>query len=465
MRENCGVVAAATKNNVVEAIYLSLNALQHRGQEAAGIAVYNEKKGEIDFIKGLGLVSEAFKEEEITNLRGKKGIGHTYYSIKISSPANAQPTIVHTSAGSIGVAHNGIITNSEELKKKLMKKGHNYSQGSEEESIAFLLSDFLKNSNFEKAVKNMMKEIKDSYSLTLLFNDRVFGLRDPFGIRPLCIGKSKDGYIIASESVALDVLGAELVRDVQPGELVEITPNGYEAYKLMEEKYKAHCFFEYVYFSRADSIIDGRDVYMVRKRIGEILAREHPVEADIVVPVPDSGRAHAYGFSIASGIPLVEGLMKNRYIARTFIMPEQNVREKKVRLKINPIKSIIKGKRVVLVDDSIVRGTTMRQIVDLLRLYGAKEVHVRIGSPPIIAPCYFGIDMTTREQLMAFRKSIDEICKSIHADSLGYTPIEGIVEALGIERENLCLGCVTGKYPIFLPNEQHRFQKNIEKWA
>ena len=204
---------------------------------------------------------------------------------------------------------------------------------------------------------------------------------------------------------------------------------------------------------------------MVRKRIGEILAREHPVEADIVVPVPDSGRAHAYGFSIASGIPLVEGLMKNRYIARTFIMPEQNVREKKVRLKINPIKSIIKGKRVVLVDDSIVRGTTMRQIVDLLRLYGAKEVHVRIGSPPIIAPCYFGIDMTTREQLMAFRKSIDEICKSIHADSLGYTPIEGIVEALGIERENLCLGCVTGKYPIFLPNEQHRFQKNIEKWA
>ncbi|KAA0002312.1 MAG: amidophosphoribosyltransferase [Thermoplasmata archaeon] len=465
MRENCGVVAAAAKNNVVEAIYLSLNALQHRGQEAAGIAVYDETEKEIDFIKGLGLVSEAFKEEEIANLKGKKGIGHTYYSIKISSPANAQPTIVHTPAGDIGIAHNGIITNAKDLKKKLMGKGHTYSQGSEEESIAFLLSDFLKNAYFEKAVKNTMKEIQGAYCLTLLFNDRVFGLRDPFGIHPLCIGKSKDGYVIASESVALDVLGAELVRDVQPGELVEITPDGYKSYVLMEEKYKAHCFFEYVYFSRADSIIDGRDVYTARKKIGEILAREHPVDADIVVPVPDSGRAHAHGFSRASGIPLVEGLMKNRYIARTFIMPEQDMREKKVRLKINPVKSAVKGKRIVLVDDSIVRGTTMRQIVDLLRFSGAKEVHVRIGSPPIIAPCYFGIDMTTREQLMASQRSVDEICKNIHADSLGYTPIEGIVEALGIERENLCLGCVTGEYPILLPREKHRFQKNLEKWA
>ena len=331
--------------------------------------------------------------------------------------------------------------------------------------MAFLLSDFLKDAHFEKAVKNMMKEVQGAYSLTLLFNDRVFGLRDPFGIHPLCLGKSKDGYIIASESVALDVLGAELIRDVKPGELLEITPDGYKSYMLMEEKYKAHCFFEYVYFSRADSIIDERDVYMARKKIGEILAREHPVDADIVVPVPDSGRAHAHGFSVASGIPLVEGLMKNRYIARTFIMPEQDLREKTVRLKVNPVKSVVKGKRVVLVDDSIVRGTTMRQIVDLLRLSGAKEVHVRIGSPPIIAPCYFGIDMTTREQLMASNKSVEEICKSIHADSLGYTPIEGIVEALGIERENLCLGCVTGEYPIALPNEKHRFQKNLEKWS
>ncbi len=465
MRERCGVVAAATKGNVVETIYLALIALQHRGQEAAGIAAYDKNREGINSIKGLGLVSEAFKEGELADLKGKKGIGHTYYSQQISSPANAQPTIVHTSSGDIGIAHNGIITNAHELKKKLMEKGHTYYQGSEEESIAFLLADFLKETNFEKAVKNMMRELQGSYCLTLLLNDQAFGVRDPLGIRPLCLGKSNDGYVIASESVALDVVGAELINDVQPGELVEVTRDGYTSHLLMDEKYKAHCFFEHVYFSRADSVIEERDVYMTRKKIGEILAREHPTNADIVVPVPDSGRTHAYGFSSASGIPLVEGLMKNRYIARTFIMPEQEVRERKVRLKINPVKAVIKGKRVILIDDSIVRGTTMRQIVDVLRLYGAKEIHVRIGSPPIIAPCYFGIDMSTREQLIASEKRIDEICKSIHADSLGYTPIDGIIEALRIKKENLCLGCVTGEYPISIPNEKHRFQKNLEKWA
>ncbi|KAA0002876.1 MAG: amidophosphoribosyltransferase [Thermoplasmata archaeon] len=463
MREKCGIAAAAAKVDVAPYLYFSLNALQHRGQEAAGIGVYDDSE-QIKCYKGLGLVNEAFKDIDINGIKGKRGIGHTYYSVKISSPYNAQPTLVHTSAGDIALAHNGIITNSGELKERLLKEGHNFSMGSEEESMAFLLSDYLKTKNFEKAIKSMMRNIQGSYSLAIMFNNRVFGLRDPLGIKPLCLGKMDNGYVIASETVALDVLGAELIRDVKPGELIEITEDEYISYPLMEEKNKAHCFFEYVYFARADSIIDGKDVYMTRKKIGERLAVEHPVDADLVVPVPDSGRAHAYGYSEKSGIPIAEGLMKNRYVGRTFIMPTQDLRQKYILLKTNPIRSIVDGKRIVLVDDSIVRGTTMRQMVDLLRSRGAKEVHVRIGSPPIIAPCYFGIDMTTREQLIAHGSDVEEIREKIHADSLGYISIDGMVEAIGMERDDLCLGCVTGEYPIKLEGERERFQENLEKW-
>ncbi|HDH88381.1 MAG TPA: amidophosphoribosyltransferase, partial [Desulfobacteraceae bacterium] len=260
MREKCGVVAAAAKADVSPYLYFSLNALQHRGQEAAGISVYDDEEEKIKCYKGLGLVNEAFREIDMNSIKGRRGIGHTYYSVKISSPYNAQPTLVHTSAGDIALAHNGIITNSGELKERLMKEGHNFSMGSEEESMAFLLSDYLKTKSFEKAVKSLMKDIEGSYALTIMFNDRVFGLRDPFGIKPLCMGKMDGGYVIASETVALDVLGAELVRDVRPGELVELTEDGYTSYQLVEEKNKAHCFFEYIYFARADSVIDGKDV-------------------------------------------------------------------------------------------------------------------------------------------------------------------------------------------------------------
>jgi len=464
MREKCGVVAAAAKADVSPYIYFSLNALQHRGQEAAGISVYDDEEEKIKCYKGLGLVNEAFREIDMNSIKGRRGIGHTYYSVKISSPYNAQPTLVHTSAGDIALAHNGIITNSGELKERLMKEGHNFSMGSEEESMAFLLSDYLKTKSFEKAVKSLMKDIEGSYALTIMFNNRVFGLRDPFGIKPLCMGKMDGGYVIASETVALDVLGAELIRDVRPGELVELTEDGYTSYQLVEEKNKAHCFFEYIYFARADSVIDGKDVYMTRKKIGEQLAVEHPADADMVVPVPDSGRAHAYGYSNRSGIPIAEGLMKNRYIGRTFIMPTQDLRQKYILLKTNPIRSIVRGKKIVLVDDSIVRGTTMRQMVDLLRSRGAKEVHVRIGSPPIVAPCYFGIDMTTREQLIAYGRDVEEIRKKIHADSLGYISIEGMVKSIGIDRNDLCLGCVTGEYPIKVRGEKQRFQEKLEKW-
>lgn len=461
MKEKCGVVAIASHNSLAESLYIALMALQHRGQEAAGISVYWDG---IKSYKGIGLVDEAFSKFNLSKIRGNVGIGHVYYSIKISSPENAQPTLLHTSAGDIAIAHNGIITNSRELKEKLMKEGHIFFYGSEEEAIIYMLADFLKERSIEKAVLNLMRKIEGSYSFTLMLNNRVFGLRDALGIKPLCLGKFSNGYIIASESVAIDALGGELIRDVMPGELIEITPEGYKSYKLLEEKNKAHCFFEYVYFARADSIIDGIDVYKTREKLGEILANEEPAEADYVIPIPDSGRAHAFGYSKASGIPLAEGLMKNRYIARTFILPTQKIREKLIQIKLNPVKSIVKGKRIILVDDSIVRGTTIKKIVKLLRNYGAKKVHVRIASPPIIAPCYFGIDMTTREQLIASNKRIDEIRKSIGADSLAYISIEGLIKAIGIEKNNLCLGCITGEYPVRIKGEKYRFQERLVKW-
>ncbi len=462
MNEKCGVVAIASNGNVAHSIFIALTALQHRGQEAAGMALYDN--GKIECYRGLGLVGDAFKDFDMEKIEGQRGIGHVYYSVKISTPENAQPTLLHTSAGDIAIAHNGIITNSGILKKELLETGHNFFYGNEEEAVIYLLADYLKEKTLEKAVKNMMKKLQGSYSFTLMVNERVFGLRDPLGIKPLCIGKLDDGYIIASESVAIDALGGEFIRDVEPGEMVELTPEGYKSYKLMDERHRAHCFFEYVYFARADSIMEGIEVYKARENIGRMLAREHPVEADYVVPIPDSGRAHAYGYSKESGIPLAEGLMKNRYIARTFILPIQSTREKLVRLKVNPVKSIVKGRRIVLIDDSIVRGTTMKKIVQILRHHGAKEVHVRIGSPPIIAPCYFGIDMTTRKQLMASSRSIKEVEKKIGADSLAYISIDGMVEAIGVEKEKLCLGCVTGEYPVKIEGEKYRFQEVLEKW-
>jgi len=461
MNECCGVVAVASRNRVAENIYIALMALQHRGQEAAGMDIFNRK---IENFNGIGLVNEAFKGVNLQEINGNVGIGHVYYSVKISSPENAQPIILQTPVGEIAIAHNGIITNWKKLKEELLEEGHSFSYGNEEEVVGYLLAKYLESRSIEKAVKSLMKKIEGSYSLTLMLNDRVFGLRDPLGIKPLCLGEIEDGYIIASESVAIDALGGKFIRDVMPGELIEITPAGYKSYRLVDEKHKAHCFFEYVYFARADSVIDGIDVYKTRERLGEILAEEHPVDADYVVPIPDSGRAHAYGYSKASGIPLAEGLMKNRYIARTFILPTQQIREKLVQMKLNPVKSIIYGKRIVLVDDSIVRGTTIKKIIALLRRYGAKEVHVRIGSPPIIAPCYFGIDMTTREQLIASNKTIEEIRKEINADSLGYISINGLVKAIGMEKNNLCLGCVTGEYPVRIEGEKYRFQERLEKW-
>ena len=462
IKDHCGVVGIASKSSASNYIYYCLRALQHRGQEAAGIAVFNKK---IDVHKDLGLVANVFDDEKLKSLKGKTGIGHTYYSIKLSKPENAQPTIIREEVGEVALAHNGILVNAEKLRRRLRRKGHEFVLGCEEEVVAYLLFDHLETTqDLIKAIRKTLSEISGSYSFTIMFQDRVFGIRDPLGIKPLCLGKFKDGFVVASESVALDVIGAEMIRDVYPGELIELTPTEYKSHQLFNKKHQAHCFFEYTYFARADANIDVRSVYETRKRIGWRLAKEQPVAADIVIPVPDSGRAHAFGFSLGSGIPLAEGLMKNRYIARTFIMPSQKLRDITVKEKVNPIKSEVEGKRVVLVDDSIVRGTTMKRIVNMVKKAKAREIHVRIGTPPLISPCYLGIDMTTRDQFIAHKKSIEEIRKILDADSLGYISVCGLLEALMFTKNELCLGCVTEKYPIDIPPERHRFQHTLEEY-
>jgi amidophosphoribosyltransferase len=461
-KERCGVVALASKSKTSHYIYYCLRALQHRGQEAAGIAMFNKK---IIAYKALGLVSGAFDANKLKSLKGKKGIGHTYYSIKLSKPENAQPTIVKTESGEIALAHNGILVNAEKLKKDLKRKGHKFVLGSEEEVVAYLIIDHLKSTkDLIKAIRKTLSMLSGSYCFTMIFNNRVFGIRDPLGIKPLCLGQLDNGFVVASESVALDVIGAKMIRDVYPGELIELTPMDYTSHQLFNKKHSAHCFFEYTYFARADSEIDGKSVYETRKRIGWRLAKEHPVSADIAIPVPDSGRAHAFGFSLGSGITLAEGLMKNRYVARTFIIPTQKLRDLTVREKVNPIKSEVGGKRVVLVDDSIVRGTTMKRIIKMVRDANAREVHVRIGTPPLISPCYLGIDMTTRDQFIAYQKKVEDIRCELDADSLGYISICGLLEALLFTENDLCLGCVTEKYPMDIPPERHRFQHSIHEF-
>jgi amidophosphoribosyltransferase len=462
-KEKCGVVALASKSKSSTYIYYCLRALQHRGQEAAGITTFSKKPFTH---KGLGLLANAFRDNDLKGLKGKKGIGHTYYSIQLSKPENAQPTIIETEKGEMALAHNGILVNAEKLKKKLRKKGYKFVLGCEEEVVAYLIYDYLESTgDLVIAIKKALSELSGSYCFTMMFQGRVFGIRDPLGIKPLCLGKFHDGYVIASESVALDVIGAKMLRDVYPGELIEVTPTKFISHQLFNEKHKAHCFFEYTYFARADSSIDGRSVYETRKRIGWRLAKEHPVKADIVIPVPDSGRAHAFGFSLGSGIPLAEGLMKNRYVARTFIMPTQKLREITVREKVNPIKSEVEGKRVVLVDDSIVRGTTMKRIVEMMRNSKAREIHVRIGTPPLISPCYLGIDMTTRDQFIAYERKVSEIRKILKADTLGYISVCGLLEALMFTKNDLCLGCVTARYPMDIPPEKHRFQHSIHEFV
>jgi amidophosphoribosyltransferase len=445
LREECGVFGAfSISSSVVSYIYYGLQALQHRGQESAGIAVYNGEK--VNFIKGLGLVTEVFAKENLKTLDGRVGIGHVRYSTAGSKGiVNAQPLVANFRREYMAIAHNGNLVNAEELRMSLEEEGRIFQTSSDTEIILHLIAK-----NFHKgliqAIKETMKEIEGSYSLVILTGGKLIGIRDFHGIRPLCIGKKEDTYFISSESCAFDVIGAELVRDVEPGEIVVIDENGVTSYKDEVSEKKMPCVFEYIYFARPDSIMEGRNVYLARLEMGKMLARESPLEADLVVPVPDSGVAAARGYSIESGIPIGDGLIKNKYIGRTFIAPEQKEREIGVKIKLNVLRDLVKNKRVVLIDDSIVRGTTMKRLVSLLKDGGAKEVHVRISSPPVKFPCYFGIDTPSRKELIGAKMSVEEIRRAIGADSLYFLSIEGLKKSLGLD--SICTGCFDGDYPL-----------------
>ncbi|MFH0816771.1 MAG: amidophosphoribosyltransferase [Methanobacteriota archaeon] len=463
-KDSCGVIGIVSDKAVSQDIFFGLRIIQHRGQESAGIATFG---GVTHSHKGMGLAHEVFNKELLDGLKGTSGIGHVRYSTTGSSKAaNAQPIIVTTSAGDVALAHNGDLVNSAALRDDLQKKGWAFISTTDSEIIIRLLANELtQNPDVTKAAKALMNSICGSYSLVFMVNGRVYALRDPLAIRPLSLGKVPGGYAVASESVVFEALGGDLIRDVEPGEVVEISLDGFKSIKASAPKRHAHCMFEWVYFARPDSILEGTLVYDVRYDIGATLAREHPIEADMVVPVPDSGRAHALGFANTSGLPYFEGLIKNRYIERTFIMPEQSDRENTVHLKMHPIRKYVAGKRVVLVDDSIVRGTTMRKIVQILKKAGASEVHVRIGCPPIVSPCYLGIDMKSRGQFVATGRSLEQIAEQITADSVGYLSMKGLITAINHPAEDLCLGCLTGEYPVEVPGERVRFQRSLKSFS
>jgi amidophosphoribosyltransferase len=456
MEEKCGVVGISLADRAAaRPLYYSLYALQHRGQESAGIVTHDGFQ-QYDHVE-MGLVGDAFDPSDLEALNGPNGIGHVRYPTAGSLDCScAQPFTVSFKSGSLALSHNGNLVNTEELRDDLAGLGHAFTSDGDTEVIAHDLARNLLEEDLVRAVKSTMSRIHGSYSLTIMHDETVLGVRDPQGNRPLCIGELDDGYVLASESAAIDTLDGELVRDVRPGELVVLQPDGsdFDSYRLFDYDNTAHCFFEHVYFARPDSHIDGNLVYEVRRELGRRLWEESGIDSDVVLPVPDSGRAFASGYAeAADGVEFAEGLMKNRYVGRTFIMPTQDERERAVRLKLNPIKSTVEGKRVTIIDDSIVRGTTSNQLIELLRDAGAEEVHVRIGAPPIVSPCFMGIDMATREELIAADKTVEEIREEIGADSLSYLSIDAIADVLETGHADLCLGCVTGEYPYDIEGE------------
>ena len=455
LMEHCGIIAVLNKlaRDVTHRIYEGLIALQHRGQESAGIAILDGDK--ISLIKNLGFVTEAIKPSDLNKLKGYAGIGHVRYSTTgESSLKEAQPMIYYISNKDelyFAIAFNGTISNYYLLKKRLVSLGYRFHTNTDTEVLAALVSYYWKlTQDFLEALKKTMSALKGAYSIVILTsNGEIYAMRDPLGFKPLVLGKSKDSIIIASESIAIDSLGGELIRDISPGEILKISDSGnLESYIVSNGNRRAYCMFEYIYFSRPDSVINGISVYDVRLKLGEILAKLYPVEADVIIPVPDTGVIAALGYSRVSGIPISMGLIRNPYVGRTFIKPNQALRELSVQLKMGVVKEIVDGKKIVLIDDSIVRGTTIKWIIKLLRNAGAKEIHTRITCPPIKYPCYMGIDFPMRRELIASKHSVEEIRRLIDADSLGYMTIEGLIEAIGLSRNNLCLACLTGEYLI-----------------
>lgn len=463
LHEECGVFGMYDFDggDVASTIYYGLFALQHRGQESCGIAVSetNGPKGKVTSYKGMGLVNEVFTQDNLEPMHGDIGVGHVRYSTAgASTRENAQPLVLNYVKGTLALAHNGNLINAMELRKDLEYTGAIFQTTIDSEVIAYHIARERLNSNsVEEAVGRACQKIKGAFALVVMSPRKLVGARDPYGFKPLCIGKRDNAYILASETCALDTIGAEYVRDVLPGEIVTITPeSGIQSdlsLALPKEK-EARCIFEYIYFARPDSHIDGVSVYASRIKAGRFLAMDSPVDADLVVGVPESGNAAALGYSLQSGIPYGTAFVKNGYVGRTFIKPKQSSRESSVRVKLNVLKEAVDGKRIIMIDDSIVRGTTSDRIVKMLRDAGATEVHVRISSPPFLWPCYFGTDIPEREQLIAYNRSIEDIRKIIGADSLGYLGVERLEEMVG--GLSICKGCFTGTYPMEPPKEDIR---------
>lgn len=459
--EECGVFGMYDLDgeDVASTIYYGLFALQHRGQESCGIAV-SDTNGprKVDLLKGMGLVNEVFDQDNLAKLKGNIGVGHCRYSTAGDSiPSNAQPLVLNYVKGTLMMAHNGNLINANELREELAYTGAIFQTTIDSEVIAYHIArERIKSKTAEQAVAKAMKKIQGAYALVVSSPRKLIGARDPYGFKPLCIGKRDNAYILASESCALDTIDAEFVRDVEPGEIVTIDANGIRSDKslCLKPEEQARCVFEYIYFARPDSYFDGMSVYHSRIMAGKFLAMDSPAEADVVVGVPESGNAAAMGYAMQSGIPYGTAFVKNSYVGRTFIKPQQKSRESSVRVKLNVLKESVVGKRVIMIDDSIVRGTTSDRIVQMLRDAGAKEVHVRISSPPFISECYFGTDVPNKELLIAYNRTIEEIRQIIGCDSLAYLDINRLAEISG--GKSICTGCFTGKYPMKPPKEDIR---------
>ncbi len=470
IHEECGVFGIYSNDlsNVASTAYMALYALQHRGQESCGIVV--NERGVFKTHKGIGLVNEVFNERVLGEFEdGRIAVGHVRYSTTGTiSIANCQPITVRHVKGSLAIAHNGNLINALDLRREFELKGAIFHTTSDTEVISYAITrERLECGSIQEAVVRAMGDIKGAYSLVIMSPKKLIAARDPNGFRPLCLGKlpHDEGYVVASESCAFDSIGAEFIRDIEPGEVVVIDENGVESIKTHCGGQSSLCVFEFVYFARPDSVIDGASVHKARLRAGHFLALEHPVAADVVIGCPDSGLDAALGFSQGSGIPYGVGFVKNRYIGRTFIQPTQGMRENSVKIKLNVIKEIVAGKRVVLVDDSIVRGTTSAKVVKLLRAAGAKEIHMRISAPPFISECFFGTDIDSKENLIANKHSVEEIAKIIGADSLGFLSVDSVKKIAENPHCGFCTGCFTGKYPIDVPEEipKDKFEMKFEE--
>ncbi len=445
-KEECGLFGVFGHPDAAKLTYFGLYALQHRGQESAGIVTSDGKQ--IVEHKSMGLVSEIFDENTLKKLVGNLSVGHVRYSTTGSSLiANAQPFLVNYAGEYYAIAHNGNIVNAEAIRKSLEKRGSIFQSTMDSEVVVHLMARFMSD-GLEGALIKTFSEVKGAYSIIIGTRKSLIAIRDPHGFRPLCIGKLDGAYILASETCALDLIGASYLRDIEPGEIVFIDENGLRSIKPFPEVRSAYCIFEFIYFARPDSNIFGQNVYLCRKQLGHILAREYPIDADLVMPFPDSGNYAALGYTEESGLPLEMGVIRNHYVGRTFIQPTQAMRDFAVKVKLNPVKELLKGKRIIIIEDSIIRGTTSKTRIKTLREAGAKEIHMLVSCPPHRFPCPYGIDFSTRGELIAATHSVEEIKRFIGLDSLGYLSVEGLIEGTGTDGNDFCLACFTGDYPV-----------------